>query len=50
MTKLKTVSVTLIKAHTHKGEQYQPDDKITVTEDQRQWLLDRQIIAAPPVN
>lgn len=49
-SKAKTVNVTLIKAHTHRGKQKAPDDQIAVTEAQRSWLLERKIIAADSGN
>jgi hypothetical protein len=45
--KVKKVSVTLAKPHTHAGEPKQPGDKINVTPDQRTWLIERGIVADP---
>lgn len=44
--KEKTVTVTLIKAHTHRGKGREPGEQIEVTEAQRSWLLERKVIAA----
>ena len=45
--KPRKVSVTLAKPHTHAGKPKQPDDKISVTPDQRTWLIERGIVANP---
>lgn len=36
--------VTLIKPHTHGGEELQPGAKIRVTADQRNWLREAEVI------
>ncbi len=38
MSKSKTVEVTLLAPHTHKGAQHKAGSKIKVTEQERQWL------------
>lgn len=45
--KVKKVSVTLAKPHTHAGKAHKPGDKIDVTEDQRAWLIERGVVADP---
>lgn len=39
--------VTLIKPHTHGGEELQPGAKIRVTADQRAWLRESEVIEEP---
>jgi len=45
--KPRKVSVTLAKPHTHAGKDKNTGDKITVTPDQRTWLIERGIVADP---
>jgi len=40
-----TVEVTLLKDHTHNGNKLKKDAKIQVTAKQREFLIDREIIA-----
>lgn len=44
----KLVEVTLAKPHKHAGEQKAAGDKIKVTEPERDWLADNQIINNAP--
>lgn len=39
--------VTLIKPHTHGGEELQPGAKIRVTAEQRTWLREAEAIEEP---
>jgi hypothetical protein len=39
------MKVTLLKPHTHAGDQKKPGDKIDVDADIAQWLADQGVIA-----
>lgn len=43
----KEVEVTLVKAHTHKGELCAKDDKITVSPTVAQWMYDNGVAVNP---
>ena len=43
----KLEKVTLLKDHTHAGKPYAEGDTIEVNVADKQWLIDREIIAAP---
>lgn len=43
----KLVEVTLAKPHTHGDKEYAAGAKIMVTEPERAWLIEHQIVAAP---
>lgn len=38
------IEVTLEKAHTHAGREYQPGQKINVTESEGKFLLNNKVI------
>jgi hypothetical protein len=40
------VQVTLKKPHTHAGVQYQADDKIKITEAEKEWLTKAGVIGS----
>ncbi len=42
--KAERVKVTLIAPHTHAGEQKQAGDEISVTPDQKAWLIKQNVI------
>ncbi|WP_445364396.1 hypothetical protein ACJJIQ_09045 [Microbulbifer sp. ANSA003] len=46
-TAAKRVKVTLIEAHTHRGRPCEKGEKIEVTENQRDWLIQHKKVAAP---
>jgi hypothetical protein len=43
----KLVGVTLAKAHEHAGVAYAAGETIQVTEPERDWLVEHQVISAP---
>ena len=43
-----TVDVTLIKKHRHAGRDYQPEEKISVSEQEAQFLLRNKVIDKVP--
>lgn len=43
---IKTVSVTLLAAHTHGGTDYQKGDAIDVTPAEQAWLEEQGLIQA----
>lgn len=43
----KLEKVSLLKDHTHAGTPYAKGDTIEVNSADKQWLIDREIIAAP---
>lgn len=48
MSKTTTETVTLLKPHTHIGVKHAVGAKIPVLPHEKQWLIEREIIAGEP--